>query len=713
MFEWKDKTFTRSFLIFYFSILVIIGGLVITIMVHEFQDQKDTRDQQIKASCQGVQDYLEEIAQREYLLALSLQSNNWVNTLNSRQEYIKVFSASQIEEISQSYIFTSILNPDILFRAVYFTKNQSVIHTNGINKASYYFQQKGVPHDEIQTFLDEIGSSDTSRRIVYPTEEEISFSGNILLVNKIMGGSSSKTYLCSMLSVSVLKSQIDDRLSDDVTGFDIYDAANQEYVLQYRSGSFNQKQDQVLSGYHVSLLDWDLTFYENTDYLASSLEQLIWSIVLAFVAILIAVPISMWLAQYVYRMFRNLSRRIPLKGKSDDLYQNIQDNITDMASVWKLSQKEDRLRHLLAGIYPNSSSDQEPSSDTPLGVQPDYHGKYVQVILLTVQDENAQNGLFALLSECQGHLNFDILRDNQNEIVLIASSSFKEELSSMNERLKDTFQAHQPQEGLFFGSQERGNEGVAVSYQDALKKQEYLGFVDTSKSFYLPFPLENQWMSAIREGKVREAEAILKRLLSENTQRLNSGQMKENDLIRLAIILTDDLVRFVMEHHLDESLLSALEEIEYGSIYGIFGKVQEVSTEICALMSAPEEDVYNETANEMIVYIDTHYSDPNLSITQMHEVFGVSANTMNKYLRDAAKTTFLPYLTKVRMEKAKELLRQEGVDVSDVYREVGYDIEYSFQRAFLRYTGMSPKDYSLHARGCGEETGQDLVFRDA
>ena len=55
--------------------------------------------------------------------------------------------------------------------------------------------------------------------------------------------------------------------------------------------------------------------------------------------------------------------------------------------------------------------------------------------------------------------------------------------------------------------------------------------------------------------------------------------------------------------------------------------------------------------------------------------------------------TFYAYLTQRRMERAKALLAG-GASVAEVADRVGYDTDYSFRRAFQRYTGVKAQDYT-------------------
>ena len=62
-------------------------------------------------------------------------------------------------------------------------------------------------------------------------------------------------------------------------------------------------------------------------------------------------------------------------------------------------------------------------------------------------------------------------------------------------------------------------------------------------------------------------------------------------------------------------------------------------------------------------------------------------------------TTFVEYLTKVRIDKACELLRCTNSRTAEIGEQVGYSDPHYFSATFKKVMGQSPKDYRAGQKG--------------
>jgi two-component system response regulator YesN len=68
-------------------------------------------------------------------------------------------------------------------------------------------------------------------------------------------------------------------------------------------------------------------------------------------------------------------------------------------------------------------------------------------------------------------------------------------------------------------------------------------------------------------------------------------------------------------------------------------------------------------------------------------------------------TTFIEYLTSIRMEKARELLCCTAMKASEVAYETGYHDPHYFSYLFKKINGCTPRDFRIRrkAERCGQE----------
>ena len=101
---------------------------------------------------------------------------------------------------------------------------------------------------------------------------------------------------------------------------------------------------------------------------------------------------------------------------------------------------------------------------------------------------------------------------------------------------------------------------------------------------------------------------------------------------------------------------------------------------------------------EAMDYISKHYNEPDISVGTVAQSLNISEGYLSHTFKKETDYTLLNYLTRYRIHKAMELLKDCRVKVYEVAEQVGYrDIAY-FSATFKKYTGISPSEYQLSSR---------------
>ncbi|UOQ86867.1 response regulator transcription factor [Gracilibacillus salinarum] len=82
-----------------------------------------------------------------------------------------------------------------------------------------------------------------------------------------------------------------------------------------------------------------------------------------------------------------------------------------------------------------------------------------------------------------------------------------------------------------------------------------------------------------------------------------------------------------------------------------------------------------------------------ICLEDMAEVLNMSPNYISSYFKEKTGENFSTYLTKIKMEKAAELLVDYHYKTYEISELVGYHNPKNFTRMFKKYYGMTPRDY--------------------
>jgi two-component system response regulator YesN len=94
-------------------------------------------------------------------------------------------------------------------------------------------------------------------------------------------------------------------------------------------------------------------------------------------------------------------------------------------------------------------------------------------------------------------------------------------------------------------------------------------------------------------------------------------------------------------------------------------------------------------------YIKENYNDPDISLNKLAERLHISPFHLSRLLRRELDTTFIDYVTKIRLEETVRLLREQpSKSIKEIAFQIGYEDPYYFSKVFRKFYKISP----LHFR---------------
>ena len=92
-------------------------------------------------------------------------------------------------------------------------------------------------------------------------------------------------------------------------------------------------------------------------------------------------------------------------------------------------------------------------------------------------------------------------------------------------------------------------------------------------------------------------------------------------------------------------------------------------------------------------YMEQHYTDPELTLNDVAAYANLSPSHFSSVFSQETSQTFKEFLTGIRINKAKELLRMTAMRSADIAYQVGYNDPHYFSSVFKKNTGLSPIEF--------------------
>ncbi|MGN7456233.1 response regulator [Paenibacillus pasadenensis] len=102
---------------------------------------------------------------------------------------------------------------------------------------------------------------------------------------------------------------------------------------------------------------------------------------------------------------------------------------------------------------------------------------------------------------------------------------------------------------------------------------------------------------------------------------------------------------------------------------------------------------------QALLYIEQNFADERLSLSDISRQALMSTSYFSQMFKQETGETFVEYLTRIRMAKAKELLENTPLKLYEIAARVGYSDPNYFSLAFKKHAGLSPREYREQARG--------------
>lgn len=254
---------------------------------------------------------------------------------------------------------------------------------------------------------------------------------------------------------------------------------------------------------------------------------------------------------------------------------------------------------------------------------------------------------------------------------------------------------------------------ISHSYENALAALNYKIFMGENRII---------WIEDIEPGSVSKV------VFDENKERTLANCLKVGtgeEMMETIDKLFEDVIAFKASYkdyqiYIMEILTTILKAARDSNIDidNIFGQNHNLLVELYSLKSVEEAqsffkdicmkimsnivkdrlDTYKELVHMAKEYVKENYQSSEININGVCNYLHLSPTYFSFIFKKETKTTFINYVTQVRMEAAKELLRTSNLKSFEIAEKVGYSEPNYFSYSFKKKFGQSPSEYRNSAK---------------
>ncbi|QQO08106.1 AraC family transcriptional regulator [Breznakiella homolactica] len=116
-----------------------------------------------------------------------------------------------------------------------------------------------------------------------------------------------------------------------------------------------------------------------------------------------------------------------------------------------------------------------------------------------------------------------------------------------------------------------------------------------------------------------------------------------------------------------------------------------------AITSANRQHYNEEIYKKITVYLEENL-DKNLSINHIATHFSLSKTSLKSLFRENNSLGVMEYLRNLRIERAKQMIREETMNFTRISETLGFSSIHYFSRVFRKNVGMSPSEYATSVK---------------
>ena len=118
--------------------------------------------------------------------------------------------------------------------------------------------------------------------------------------------------------------------------------------------------------------------------------------------------------------------------------------------------------------------------------------------------------------------------------------------------------------------------------------------------------------------------------------------------------------------------------------------LEKSADDVCGEIENHKKSKNSLLRQRLLAYIEENYADPCLSAGVICQEIGISEKYLYQFIKEQTGETFSAYLEHIRIQKAKEYLKNTDMSNEKIAASTGFAAVNTFYRVFNKRTGVSP-----------------------
>ncbi|MBU5351161.1 response regulator [Paenibacillus barcinonensis] len=317
--------------------------------------------------------------------------------------------------------------------------------------------------------------------------------------------------------------------------------------------------------------------------------------------------------------------------------------------------------------------------------------------------------LHVLETACSVHAELLAYIRSRTELVLLLKSNSKDSINTCLEALRGHTRLELEQQFncsiiLGIGSMQERLQGIHISYLEAdedkyitrltLQNKASLRGIQLHEKMNI-FLDRRQFLEFLKLGSPQLRDSFVREfaspLKSVDWHTSTYGFYLLNDLTLESFRMANQLFR--MGADADENIRSLQQMIESIESW------EHCKQYLCTLLDqlwqrrAASSGKYSDVIDQVKSYVSQQYNNDQVSLKTISAHVRISSSHLSKIFSQETGQTITEYLTQVRINKAKELLKTTSNKTFEVAYKVGYNDPHYFSNIFKKTTGCTPKEF--------------------